>query len=307
MISSKEYKELLTKLRKDKLINLVKHLEKLYLLKENKPLEFSSAKKNELIEFLNDMHYLYLQLIIQTLDYEDYLCLKKIIRKKSILGVNKELEKFLNDVKILFNDEMSFETYKFIQKILKNSKIKKTIIKNDEIYKIIDGYIIAYGVVSLEKINNFNANLMDIYYKKDYLIFEKEIVSKKLQNKNKIKKYLNDKKYKDFSEKQYLMLGKNIYHHQMKSFKKLISILKRNYVFKNHDIEFIDENIIIPYLYNPLKDEKNAYKKLEESINYYFEFNNDKLKKVMLENIKKIKDEFPVWEFRGFSKNEREI
>ena len=76
------------------------------------------------------------------------------------------------------------------------------------------------------------------------------------------------------------------------------------YVFKNKDIEFVDENIVIPYLYNSLNEEDIAYKRLEETIENLFEFKSEKLKNKMLQEISKIRNEFPLWEYRGFTKME---
>lgn len=81
-------------------------------------------------------------------------------------------------------------------------------------------------------------------------------------------------------------------------------MLKSNYIFKNKDIEFIDKYIVIPYLYNSLNEEEIAKNNLEETIIKYFEFKKDKLKNKMLEEVTKIRDEFPLWEYRGYSKKE---
>ena len=81
-------------------------------------------------------------------------------------------------------------------------------------------------------------------------------------------------------------------------------MLKNNYVFRNSDIEFVDKNIVIPYLYNSLNEEDEARKSLEETIVTLFEFKGDKLKQKMLEEVMKIRDEFPLWEYRGFTKLE---
>ena len=130
------------------------------------------------------------------------------------------------------------------------------------------------------------------------------IKSKKLSNKKRINNYYKDDKYKGFTNKEYVEMGKNTYHHSIKAYKKLIKMLKNYYVFKNKDIDFIDKNIVIPYLYNSLNEEEIAYKNLEETIISLFEFKGDKLKNKMLLEIAKIRDEFPLWEYRGYTKME---
>ena len=66
----------------------------------------------------------------------------------------------------------------------------------------------------------------------------------------------------------------------------------------------IMKDIVIPYLYNSLNEEEIAYKNLEETIVSLFEFKGEKLKNKMLQEISKIRDEFPLWEYRGFTKTE---
>ena len=45
-------------------------------------------------------------------------------------------------------------------------------------------------------------------------------------------------------------------------------------------------------------------KRLEETIENLFEFKSEKLKNKMLQEISKIRNEFPLWEYRGFTKME---
>ena len=56
--------------------------------------------------------------------------------------------------------------------------------------------------------------------------------------------------------------------------------------------------------HNSLNEEDIANKKLEETIISLFEFKGDKLKNKMLQEISKIRNEFPLWEYRGFTKTE---
>ncbi|MEG0794754.1 MAG: hypothetical protein RSG95_03050, partial [Bacilli bacterium] len=138
----------------------------------------------------------------------------------------------------------------------------------------------------------------------NYFIKNGAIISTKLNNKKRINKYLKSNVIKNFTKYELINLGNTTYHHGMKSYKKLIKTLKRNYVFKNHDILFVDNKIIIPYLYNSLNDEETARVNLEITISNYFEFNNEKLKELMLTKIIEIKKNFPLWEYRGFSREE---
>ena len=110
--------------------------------------------------------------------------------------------------------------------------------------------------------------------------------------------------YKKFTIKEYIALGRSIYHHNIKSYRKFIRMLKNYYVFKKKDIEFVDKYIVIPYLYNKINEEEVAKCILEETIVKLFEFKGDKLKTKMLTEIVKIRNEFPLWELSGHSKME---
>ena len=199
------------------------------------------------------------------------------------------------------------------KKVFKSKSIANYVKKWDRIYKLMDGIIIAYGVVSKKYVDFIISGIenkeliypkLEYYYKREYDINNTMIKSKKLSNKKRINNYYKDDKYKGFTNKEYVEMGKNTYHHSIKAYKKLIKMLKNYYVFKNKDIDFIDKNIVIPYLYNSLNEEEIAYKNLEETITSLFEFKGDKLKNKMLLEIAKIRDEFPLWEYRGYTKME---
>ena len=81
-------------------------------------------------------------------------------------------------------------------------------------------------------------------------------------------------------------------------------MLKNHYVFKRNDIDFVDNNVVIPYLYTSINEEEMAYKMLEETITNLFEFKGEKLKEKMLSEITEIRNEFPLWEYRGYTKME---
>ncbi|MDE6284378.1 MAG: hypothetical protein K2M17_01355, partial [Bacilli bacterium] len=183
--------------------------------------------------------------------------------------------------------------------------------KQNSLYMLSEGIITAYGVISIEKFLEMTKSLdekvldkLENYYKKDFRIEEKQVISPKLTNKKRIEKYYKNQKLKEFTKKEFESLGELNYHHNIKSYKKLIKMLKNNYVFKNSDIMYIDKVIVIPYLYNSLNEEEKANKDLEETIIKLFEFKGDKLKQKMLEEIKNVRDYFPIWEYRGYSKNE---
>ena len=251
-----------------------------------------------------------------SLDLKDYESLKNILKKNDpkTLNEHKELINYFIDKHIIFQkDNLEVPNDLEFKCCFKNKDILKYVKKWNRIYDLANGIIIAYGVVSKKYFSFIISGIeekdkiiskLEFYYKKEYIIEDKMIVSTKLSNKKRINKYFKDNNYKCFTNKEYVEMGKNIYHHNIKSYKKLIKTLKNFYVFKNKDIKFIDDNIVIPYLYNSLNEEDIANKNLEETIISLFEFKGDKLKNKMLQEISKIRNEFPLWEYRGFTKTE---
>lgn len=87
----------------------------------------------------------------------------------------------------------------------------------DRIYDLANGIIIAYGVVSKKYFSFIISGIeekdkiiskLEFYYKKEYIIEDKMIVSNKLSNKKRINKYFKDNNYKCFTNKEYVEMGK---------------------------------------------------------------------------------------------------
>ena len=319
MILGDNYITYIKKLKKEELINIINDYNSLRKIYGGIKIEIKKDKKDTIIEKIMDNIGDYLKYIIMSLDLEDYNILKHLMTKKVDNDYLLENRNFINYLisKGILIQEQDLVIHKdiklMINNLLKDKEIITYIKKWDRIYKLVDGVIIAYGVVDRKYFDIIVSGIIDkeliipkieFYYKKEYKIDSKKIVSTKLSNKKRIDSYLKNKNYKYFTNKDYILMGNSLYHHNIKSYKKFIKMLKSNYVFRNKDIEFVDKFIVIPYLYNSLNEEDVAKQNLEETVTKYFEFKGDKLKTKMLSEIMKIRDEFPLWEYRGFSKEE---
>lgn len=317
MIESEiSYKEYLKSLKKDELNSIVANYNKLcsiygFKKQENKKLK-KDALVNEILECLND----YLKGVIMSLDKDDFEAIKSILKNNNneVLNQYKNLINYLKSLKIVYqsdNLQIPKEILEVIKKLIKDKEVGNYIKENDYLYKLSEGIIIAYGVIDLNDFKEiikqeYIIDLLDFYYKKDFDITDEMLLSKKLTNKKRINKYYKDKDYQQFSLKDFLALGNNSYHHSIKAYKKFIKMLKNNYVFKKRDLDFVDINVVIPYLYNSLNEEEVASKNLEDTVISLFEFKGEKLKQKMLQEIKLIRKDFPLWEYRGHTKNEKE-
>lgn len=317
MIESEiSYEEYLKSLKKDELNSIVANYDKLCDIYGFKKIENKKLKKDalikEILECLND----YLKGIIMSLDKVDFEALKTILKNNNneVLNQYKDFINYLKSLKIVYqsdNLQISKEILEIIKKLIKDKEVGNYVKENDYLYKLSEGIIIAYGVIDLNDFkeivkNEYIIDLLDFYYKKDFDITDEMLLSKKLTNKKRINKYYKDKNYQQFSLKDFLALGSNSYHHSIKAYKKFIKMLKNNYVFKKRDLDFVDINVVIPYLYNSLNEEEIASKNLEDTVISLFEFKGEKLKQRMLQEIKLIRKDFPLWEYRGHTKNEKE-
>ncbi len=316
MIESEiSFQKYLESLKKEELNNIIKKYNSLCNIYE---FEASSVKKNkkDLVKEILNVLDNYIKGILMCLDLEDYQALLRILKvnDNELLNNNKDLINYLLDLKIIEqkdNLQIFKEIKTLIKRYLNDKEVINCIKKNDAIYKVSKGIIIAYGVVDIEhfKVLTGTANitsLLDFYYKKDYIITDKMIYSEKLTNKKRIDRYYKDTNYKEFKTKDFLSLGTSLYHHSVKAYKKFIKMLKNNYVFKKSDLEYVDINVVIPYLYNSLNEEELAKANLEEIVISLFEFKGEKLKHKMMEEIMAIRKDFPLWEYRGYTKNEKE-
>lgn len=314
-----EYQDYLEKLNKEKLQSIIDDYNLLGKVFNYESINTKRQKKEDLLKQIAEIKDNYFKYFVMSLDLKDFNTLKQLVFKKvndDYLKENREFINYLLAKNILFQEQelmLAWDISDLLKKLIRDKEVIKYVKTWNRIYKLVDGVIVAYGVVSRKYFDIIVSGIdgheqiipkLEYYYKKEYLIDSKKIMSTKLTNKKRINRYVKNDKYKMFTNKEFVEMGNSTYHHGIKSYKRFIKMLKNNYVFRNSDIEFVDKNIVIPYLYNSLNEEDEAQKNLEETVITLFEFKGDKLKQKMLAEIMKIRDEFPLWEYRGFSKLE---
>lgn len=319
MIFDENYIIFLQKLTKEKLQSIIDDYNQLSNIFNFDKVDTKKMKKNDIISKIIEIKEEYLRYFVMSLDKQDYEILKNCLSRKvknDYLNEKRDFIKYMLNKNLIFQEDnliIPRDIYMCLINLLKEKEISKYIEKWDRIYKLVDGIIIAYGaidrkyfdiIISGIEDNKLIIPKLEYYYKKDYAIDNKKIVSLKLTNKKRINNYLKNTNYKMFKNSDFVAMADSKFHHNIKSYKKFIKMLKSNYIFKNNDIKFVDQKIVIPYLYNSLNEEEIAKNNLIDTITTLFEFKSDKLKNKMLEEIVKIRDEFPLWEYRGFSKNE---
>lgn len=309
----------LKSLKKAQLNSMAKDYNKLALIFDDESIGSLKASNSVLINKLEENKKKYFNNLVKSLDKKDFNVLKKILTKKitkEYLEENKNTIDYFVEKRILWQKEsleIPEDIYPYLKEFVKDKEIINYINNWNDLYNLVNGIVIAYGVVDRSYFDDLLKNSFDLekanekldfYYKKEYSMDSKKVISTKLSSKKRINKYLKDKDLKEFTNKDYILLGSHTYHRKIKSYKKFISLMKKYYVHKKEDISFIDMNIVTPYLYTSINEEQKALDDLEKIIDELFEFKNDKLKQKLLTSIVAIRDYFPLWEYRGFTKVE---
>ena len=194
------YVEYLNKLKKEELIKIITDYNKMCEIFDETKIEDTKSKKDVLVEKINEIKNKYLKYLIMSLDLKDYESLKNILKKNDTKTLNehKELINYFIDKHIIFQkDNLEVPNDLEFKCCFKNKDILKYVKKWNRIYDLANGIIIAYGVVSKKYFSFIISGIeekdkiiskLEFYYKKEYIIEDKMIVSNKLSNKKRINK-----------------------------------------------------------------------------------------------------------------------
>ena len=153
MVLGDNYITYIKKLKKDELINIINDYNSLREIYGGIKIETKNAKKDKLIEDITEIQNTYFKYVIMSLDLEDYNILKHLMTKKINSDYLLENRVFLNYLisKCILIQEQDLvipkDTKVLISNLLKDKEVITYIKKWDRIYKLVDGVIIAYGIV----------------------------------------------------------------------------------------------------------------------------------------------------------------
>lgn len=303
------YKDYLKKLKRDEIVTIIKDYNSFSTIDSTiTPIEIKNVKKDKLIKLLLENLKNYYKNIIMCMDLCDYNKLKNIIDHiTNDTPCEQKFIKYLASKKILIDKEnlvIANDCKDILIDLLNDGDIYNSILENVNVYRLSEGIINAYGSISVELFDELTSNkssLVEKYYKKEYKMDSEKIYSSELPN-DKATKLLKNKDLKKFTKDELYQLGTCTYHHNFKAYKKLIKLIKEYYIFKKEDLRFIDDYILVPYLYVP--STKKNKELLDNNIVENFEIKEDKLKDKMIELINELKDELPNWSKRGYSEKE---
>ena len=106
--------------------------------------------------------------------------------------------------------------------------------------------------------------------------------------------------YKKFSKEDYKLISDGNYVDKLKSYKKFVIYLCRNYIGINKDIEYIKEMIVNDYIYSAQTCIEQADDNFKKNIQDFIETDEQILNELLV-LIKNIYKEYPKWIKRGNS------
>ena len=206
-------------------------------------------------------------------------------------------------------------------KILKSSLNNKELLEinkyNNKIFDYAETIINTYGIVSLEKLHEIFESQMfkiDIDELNHIIEFKSmfEEINIYLYNEKKLLcniefsdedfalSFYEEQKmhYKKFSKEDYRLISEGNYVDKLKSYKKFVNYLCRNYVGINSDMEFIKEMIVNDYMYSAQTCIKEADDNFKKNIQDFIETDEQILNELLV-LIKNIYKEYPKWIKRG--------
>lgn len=106
--------------------------------------------------------------------------------------------------------------------------------------------------------------------------------------------------YNKFSKQDYKLISEGKYVDKLKSYKKFVNYLCRNYIGISKDIEFIKQIIVNDYIYSAQISIETADNNFKKNIQDFIETDEETLNELLV-LMKNIYREYPKWIKRGNS------
>lgn len=214
---------------------------------------------------------------------------------------------------------MPKEFIKVFEDNLNNEELLKINNYNNEIYNYSEAVINTYGIITLKKLHDIFESQM---FKIDIDELNHVIESKSFFEEINIYLY-NDEKllcnlefadedyaldfyeeqrmhYNKFSKQDYKLISEGKYVDKLKSYKKFVNYLCRNYIGISKDIEFIKQIIVNDYIYSAQISIEDADNNFKKNIQDFIETDEETLNELLV-LMKNIYREYPKWIKRGNS------
>lgn len=212
---------------------------------------------------------------------------------------------------------MPQEFIKIFEDGLKDKKLLEENQYNSKAFAYVKTVVDTYGIVTLNKLHElFETQMFKIditrlqhiiesismyeeiyiyYYNNEVLLcsleFDTEDMALNFYNKQKMT-------YKKYSKENYKLISDYTYVKKLKSYKKFVNYLCKNYVGISEDMDYIDEFIVYEYISFAQLSIDEADQAFKANIVEIFEVNDKELEE-MLGLIRNIFNEFPKWIKRG--------
>ena len=149
-----EYEDYLEKITKEKLQSIIEDYNSLGSIYNLEKINYKKLKKEDLIRKILEIKKDYFKYWIMSLDLEDFNVFRQLILRKNTNEFFNESREFINwllDKNILFQEQelmLAKDLSILFKDLLKSKEVIKYVKNWNRIYKLVDGIIIAYGVVS---------------------------------------------------------------------------------------------------------------------------------------------------------------
>lgn len=317
------YKEYLDTLTKEELNSILSF----YNIKFKK-----NIKKESLIDLIMDNLNNIVNKSTEVFQDDELANIKLVIKKKGLVEVRLNyllydfLETLTRNHLIIKKDTKLFympkEILSLFNKKVNNKNVLEHIKNNTEEYKLLMGFIDAYGVVDFDLLySNYSKeyklkkdaavsriSFLSDYYKEFKIFKDKNklyVASNIINNLKECKIYIKKKEnYKLYTNEELANIHTFKYMESYKSYKKLVKYIRANYEVSKNSTKIINKWVMIPYLAEYQLDKNTAKEKLVKLLEEYFEFKNDKQKNKFLNLAEDMAMDYPNWRCNGYSEKE---